>query len=327
MTANQALIVALGRSIAGEATISIFPVNATDASHASDPACTACHSQLDPYKQFFRQSYSLYYGDQTDQTVIAQPANLKLAGITTTGRGVGDLANGFAAHPLFPIAWASKIHFWANSTAADETDPELLRIAAAFAGSSFDFETLVREMFSSPLVTYASPTKTTLASGVIDSILRRDQFCAALSNRLALPDVCGMLSTKQTPAQATISARAVLMPVDTYYRAYALPALPTSPDLFFRQSVESICRLVADQAIDVKTGTSLYSGATPEPALDAFVGTIMGLVPSDPRAKDARAILADNFAASQAGGASATDALKATFTLACIAPSSIAVGL
>ena len=327
VTANQSLIVALGQSIEGESTIVNFPVNATDASHATDPACKGCHSQLDPYKQFFRQSYSLYYSDQTDPAVIAQPASFSLYGVTTTGHGVGDLAKAFAAHPRYPLAWTTKLHFWANSTPAIEGDPEVVRIAAAFQASKFDFKTLVRELFSSPLITYASATQTTTTNGVIDSIARRDQFCASLSNRLGLPDVCGMLSTKQTKEQAGISAKAQLMPVDTYYRAYALPSLPTNPDLFFRQSVEAICRLVSDQVVDPKVGTAVYQGAAPEPALDAFVGTVMGLVPSDPRAKAARDILADNLTASIASGATPTDALKATFTLACIAPSSIAVGL
>jgi hypothetical protein len=327
VTANQALIVALGMSIAGEDKIVNFPVNATDASHASDPACKGCHAQLDPFKQYFRQSYTLYYGDQTDNAQISAPAGFSIGGVTATGHGVGDLSNTLATHPRFPLAWAQKLHFWANSTAALEDDPELIRIATAFQASKLDFKTLVRELFSSPLITLASGTKTTVANGVILSISRRDQFCASLSNRLGLPDVCGMESIKLTKEQAAISSRALLMPVDTYYRAYALPSLPTNPDLFYRQSTEAICRLVADQVVDLKTGTSRYTSANASAALDDFVATVMALVPSDPRAAEARAILADNLDASQKGGASATDALKATFTLACIAPTSVVVGL
>ena len=328
VTANQALIVALGSSIAGESTIVNFPVNATDASHASDPACQGCHSQLDPYKQFFRQSYSLSYGDQTDATELNSTAGFNFGGTNITGKGVQDVANIFVGHERLPIAWVGKLHFWANSTPAIDTDPEVIRIAAAFKGSSFDFRTLVRELFSSPLVTWASATTTTTTNGVIVSISRRDQFCASLSTRLGLDDVCGMTAIKPTNDQKTISQRALLLPVDTYYRAYALPSLPTNPDLFFRQSTESICKLVGDQVVDVKApGTSKYLGAEPDKAIADFVGNIMAIVPSDPRAAQATAILKDNFTAAQASGVNATDALKATFTLACIAPTSVVVGL
>jgi hypothetical protein len=331
VTANQTLIVSTGQSIAGENAIVTFPVNATDSAHASNSACTGCHSQLDPFKQYFRQSYTLTYHDQTDATQLSQPANFGISGVTASGTGVGDLSLTLASHPRFPIAWAQKLYFWATSTAALEDDPELLRIADAFQKANFDFKTLAREVFSSPLLTWASATETTQTNGVSLSIARRDQLCAALSNRLGLPDVCGMTAVKQTSAQAALSQRALLLPVDTYYRAYALPSYPTDPDLFFRDSVEAVCGLVADQVIDVlpATGPSKYSSKTADAAMADFVATVMGIPPSDPRSAPALAILKDNFTQSLSSDAkmTATNALKATFTLACVAPSSIAMGL
>jgi hypothetical protein len=185
----------------------------------------------------------------------------------------------------------------------------------------------VRELFSSPLITLATPTQTTLSQGVILSIARRDQYCAALSNRLALPDVCGMVTAMPTAAQNTVSTSARLLPVDTYYRAYELPSLPTNPDLFFRDSAEMMCSAIANQLVDVKMGTSRYSSAKPMDAIADMVSTVMDFVSSDPRAAAAQQILSEHFAAAQMGGASATDALKSTFTLACIAPTSVILGL
>jgi hypothetical protein len=326
VTANQTLIVATGASILGEDTIVKFPVNATDADHASNPACAVCHNQLDPFKQYFRQSYSLTYHDQTDTSQLTQPAGFNIGGVTATGQGVGDLSRTLAGHPRFKLAWAEKLFFWGTSTPALEDDPELIRIADAFAAASYDFKTLAREVFSSPLLTLAGPTKTTQSNGVILSIARRDQFCAALSNRMGLPDVCGMETVKPTGAQTTIASRALLMPVDTYYRSYALPSYPTNPDLFFRDSVESVCRLVADQVVDVAAG-SKYNSKDVDAAVTDFVATVMGLPTSDPRSAPAAAILKDNYTAALATKATPTDSLKSTFTLACIAPSSIAMGL
>jgi len=327
VTANQSLIVGIGQSINGESIAVSFPINATDGNHASNPACAGCHSQLDPYKQFFRQSYTLTYHDQTDTTELSQPAGFSIDGVNATGQGVGKVAEILATHPRFALAWVLKLHFWANSTTASDTDPEVVRIATAFQQSNFDFKTLVRELFSSPLITYASGTQTTQEQGVILSIARRDQYCAALSNRLGLTDVCGMQTLKPTTQQTTLGSRAELMPVDTYYRAYALPSLPTNPDLFFRDATESMCQLLADQVVDAKTVPSRYSSLKPDAAIGDFVSTVMGLVAADPRAAQAQQILTDNFTAAQQGGASASDSLKATFTLACIAPSSVIVGL
>ncbi len=326
VTANQTLIVATGTSILGENVIVPFPVNATDAMHASNPACAGCHGQLDPFKQFFRQSYSLSYHDQPDMTQLSQPAGFNIGGVMATGQGVGDLSKILATHPRFKLAWAQKLYFWASSTPALEDDPELVRIGDAFAAASLDFKALAREVFSSPLLTLAGPTKTTQTNGVILSIARRDQFCAALSNRMGLVDVCGMETVKPSNAQNTIAARALLMPVDTYYRAYALPSYPTDPDLFFRDSVESVCRLVADQVVDIGT-TPKYSSKDLDTAFTDFVATVMGIPPADPRSAAAKVILKDNYTQSIAAKATPTDSLKATFTLACIAPTSIAMGL
>lgn len=328
VTANQALIVAIGMSIAGENTVAPFPVNAVDSMHASDQACAGCHNQLDPYKQYFRQSLTLNYHDQQDAAVIAEPAGFNI-GVSATGTGIGDIMNTLAGHPHFGVAWVQKLQFWANSTPAEDTDPEVIRIAKAFSDSNYDFKTLVRETFSSPLVTYAKVTQTTHDNGVILSISRRDQYCAALSNRLGLPDVCGMTTAMPTNAQKNVAGRALLMPVDTYYRAFALPSLPTNPDLFFRSTTEGMCGLIADQLIDVKApGVSRYVSTDPTPAIADFVATVMNVPPGDPRNAPAVQILTDHFAAASAvTGAKPTDALKSTFTTACLAPTSVIIGL
>jgi hypothetical protein len=326
VTANQVAIVALGQSIAGENALVNFPVNATDADHAANPACKGCHDQLDPFKTFFRHSYTLYYSEQLDAKVISQPAGFAFNGQKATGKGVSDAANLLIANPRYPLAWVSKLHFWANSVPLIDNDPEVVRVAEAFKASSFEFKTLVRELFSSPLITWSRPTLTTTTYGVIVSIARRDQFCNALSTRLAIADLCGMNAAKQTTAQQNVSSRAILMPVDTYYRSFALPSLPTNPDLFYRQATEGVCTLAADQVIDVAANPK-YVSTNPDAAIEDFVTTVMGVVASDPKHGPALAILKDNYAQSIAGGATPIQSLKATFVLACLSPSSVIVGL
>lgn len=334
VTANQALIVALGRSIVGESRIQSFPLETSDSDHASNPACQGCHSQLDPYRLFFRKSTSLFYSQQVDPP--AGTAGLSLEGVTKEGKNLVDLAAIFTEHPRFALAWALKLHFWANSTGAVEDDPEIVRIANAFRDSSFNFKTLVREMMTSPLVTGAAETKTSTSGKVILSIARRDQFCAALSARLKdhldLPaeqvDICGATTVRRSATQTRVAAAATIVASDGYFRSYELPSLPTDPDLFFRQATEAICRTVADQVVDKNGSSKAYKSAEADAALDDFVTNIMALPPSDERHAPARQILADHFAQAKAvEGATPTTALRSAFVLACLSPTNVIVGL
>jgi hypothetical protein len=53
----------------------------------------------------------------------------------------------------------------------------------------------------------------------------------------------------------------------------------------------------------------------------------MALTASDARAAPAQELLQARFAAALQSGASASDALKSTFVAACLAPSSVSIGL
>lgn len=332
--ANQILIVALGYSINGEGVMASFPVEISDVdeAHSSNPECASCHTQLDPLKQYVKKSQTLYYGEQTDPAQAALPAVFDFDGVTATGDGLGDLMTTLAAHPRVAPAWTQKLYFWGASHGANVSDPEFQRVAGVFRDSGYDFKALVRELFSSPLITYASPTQSTrVAGGDAPSIARRDQYCTALSNRLGLEDVCGMLTPTPSKSQAAIGQTATMMAADGYFRSYELPSLPTSPDLFFRASAESMCQQIADLVVDAPGGGSTrYSSADPAAAISDLVAQVMGLPPSDPRAAPAAQILAEHLAAAttaDGGAVSATDALKSTFQLACLSPSSVIVGL
>ncbi len=327
VTANQALIVAIGRSINGANSVSLFPASATDADHAASVACSGCHNQLDPLKNYFRQSYTLSYHEQLDPAPKSEVAGFNIDGVQAQGNGIASLADTLAAHPRFALAWVQKLHFWANNAPLVESDPEVQRIVTAFQQSNHDFKVLVRELFSSPLITFAAGTKSTATLGVVFSVSRRDHFCAALSNRLGLPDVCGMRALAPTAAQQDVGGLAGLLPVDTYFRSYELPSLPTNPNLFFRSSTETMCGSIANLVVDAPTGTSRYSSARPTEAIADLVATVMALGASDARAAQATAILTDQFNEAKATGVSDADALRSTFTLACIAPSSVLVGL
>jgi hypothetical protein len=338
VTMNQTLIVALNHSFDG--SNSTVPVSETglDAEHASPgTACYACHQTLDPMKQLLTQSFSLFYHQQTDATKAAQTGVFTYDGVSQVESGAGALASSLANHPAFATAWAQKLCFYADSAACSEDDPEFQRVVAAFQTSHLDWKTLVRELFSSPLVTGATDTKTYDDRGMPVSVARLAHYCGALELRLGISDPCGVSGLPGlSNAQNQIATLAHGLPSDGYSRGAETPVLPTDSSLFFRSGTENICRHLADQMVDVAAAptatpprlASKYKSTAPDAAIADFVATLMGLPDGDPRAADAKQVLTGHYQSALATtGIKAVDALKSTFVLACTAPSTISVGL
>jgi hypothetical protein len=338
VTMNQTLIVSLGRSFDG--TNSTVPVSETglDSEHAAPgTACYACHQTLDPMKQLLTQTFSLFYHEQTDAMKAAQSGVFTFSGTSQVEDGAGALAASLASHPSFAAAWAQKLCTFADSAPCTDTDPEFQRVVSAFQASHLDWKTLVRELFSSPLVTGAADTATADDRGMPVSVARRDHLCGALELRLGISDPCGVSGLPGlTGAQNTIATLARGLPSDGYSRGAETPVLPADSSLFFRSGTENICRHLADQMVDVAASTSATNptpasrnqSTAPDAAIADLVANLMGLPDGDPRAADAKQILTEHYQAALATtGIKPKDALKSTFVLACTAPSTISVGL
>jgi hypothetical protein len=167
---------------------------------------------------------------------------------------------------------------------------------------------------------------------VVVAVARRDHLCAALNNRLGLNDVCGLDAVTKKQLQATVPQIVSGLPSDGYGRGSVMPVLPNRPTLFYRAGTENICAAIAAVVIDVgaakqTAGTRTWSSAQPDAAIADFVGIVMALVPSDPRAAPAATLLKSHFTTAVQKGSSASDALKSTFVVACLAPSAVSIGL
>jgi hypothetical protein len=247
------------------------------------------------------------------------------------GNGVGDLANALADSELFAETFTQKLCRLANSASCAVDDPEFQRIAQTFRDSNYDFKLLVRELFSSPLVTFASATDSA-EDGVVIGIQRRETLCASLSNRLGLKDVCALHGTLGLRGQALQRAQvatnlAGAVPGDGYARGSEIPLMPHDPNLFFISGVDNLCAGLATQLVDGAQGSSKWSSTDKEAAFDAFVSTLMGIASVDARYDELRAVLSDHFDAARAQGNKATDALRSTFLLACTSPLTVSLGL
>jgi hypothetical protein len=333
VTTNQALIVATGASIDGTDTTVPTSTPGLDAEHAAPgTACYQCHQLLDPTRSILAATYSFDYHQQSDATYSSQPGLFAFQGVIKPVRTIDDFGATLAGHPLFASAWVQKLAYYANSAACDPNDPEFQRIVGVFQSSGYSWSTLVRELLSSALTTYATPTSTAAENGEVVAVSRRDHLCAALDARLGFADVCGLDAANKAASLTTIPEIVSGLPSDGYGRGSVAPVLPNQPTLFYRAGTENICEAVAALTIDVATkqtatGSVQWSSADPTSAIADFVSLVMALPSSDPRAAQAQSILTSHFDSATQGGATASDALKSTFVAACLAPSSVSIGM
>lgn len=335
VTLNQTLIVALGSSIDGTDQTVPPSTPGLDTTHASQAACYTCHRLLDPTRSILASSWSWNYHQQLDSAYASQPGLFAFRGVVNQNiKSIDDFAATLASHPYFASAWVQKLCYYANSSPCVATDPVFAQIVKDFQASNYNWNTLVRELLSSPIITNASQTVTAQTNGEVVAVARRDHLCAAIDARLGFTDVCGLSAT--TPRQysnSTIPQVAAGLPSDGYGRGSVAPVLPNQPTLFFRAGTENICEALAEVTIDppkknAVVGAKTWSSSDPTSAIGDFVGIVMDLVPSDPRYAQAQQILTDHFdqAKSQAG-ITPTAALQSTFVAACLAPSAVSIGM
>ena len=325
VTINQTLIVALGKSFEGDTVVDFSPKN-INAEHADpETACYGCHQTLDPMRDYFRASFTNFYGEQLDEERTSLQADFVFGGVQEQGNGIYDLANVLVTHSEFPRAWVQKLCYYANSEACTE-GAEFDRIAQAFVESNYNFRTLVKELFSSPLIT-GSECIDGVDAGTTATIARRSTFCNQLSHRVDIEDICGLRthSRDATNLQNDVRDAVASVPDDAFSRAVVEPIVIAETGLFARANREAACVLAAqvgfDEAFD--SGTPEF---TPEGALLKMVTQVMGLPTADPRHTEALQILNDHVIEAMDTGKTELEALQSAYSLACMAPSSAGVG-
>ena len=139
-----------------------------------------------------------------------------------------------------------------------------------------------------------------------------------------MDDVCS-LQVVSAPNYGLYAVQtiAAALPADSYSRGAVQAVQANDPSLFFRAGVENICISIASQVVDVNQ-TSMFQSSDPNAAIAAMVHTLMAITPD--RDTEPLAILQGHYAAGLQSGLSPTDALQSTFVLACLSPSTLAVG-
>jgi hypothetical protein len=335
VTANQALLGALGQGFTSADTIIPLPptTTAVNGAHATDGSlCYFCHKSLDPMRQFWGNAYD--FNDKPFGGQSAGAASFGFGNVSENGSSLKDFGGFLAAVndeqvpgdaiSRFALELTQKLCYFASSARCVETDPEMRRVARAFVDSKFDFYALVRELFSSPLVTASDNTATFAQDGVTVSIARRDQLCGALSVRLNQPDICEIAMPTPTGVTSAMNRLAGALPADGFSRGVAAPVTPTDPNLFYRAASELLCEAIANKVVD--GAGALFSSSSSAQAIEDLVSKVMGVPPSDAKHAPAVAVLNKHFdsAKSQSDAASA---LRSTFSAACQSPAVLALGI
>jgi hypothetical protein len=354
VTANQTLLVALGQSFTSANSITPLSMPGLDNAHSvAGTECFGCHKSLDPLRQFWAAEYD--FNDRNDFPAAnrftgggANPRPATAGGVMAFANVNAAGGNMFALGPLlmqvtdtnvasqpvsrFAMSVAQQLCYFANSAGCLESDPEFRRVAIAFQNDNYQFPTLIRELFSSPLVTNAATTMTTEQNGVNISISRRDQICASLSNRLGISDVCALAVALPSSTQSATLRIVNSVATDAFSRGSEIPVTPSDPTLFYRAASEMLCENVAGKVVDA-TG-SMYQSSSYTTAIADMVSRVVGYSAADSHYAMAVQILTEHYmnalASTQNTGsaaAKATNALRSTFALACQSPTSLSFGL
>jgi hypothetical protein len=87
-----------------------------------------------------------------------------------------------------------------------------------------------------------------------------------------------------------------------------------------------VCEKVASLVVDATTGT-VFPSSNPTASIEDLVTRIMALPPTDPLHAGAVQILTQHFNDAKTSGATATSAMRSTFSAACQSPSSLGLGI
>ena len=368
VTMNQTLIASLGTSFTSDNNLTpLSEVGLASAHTTTTGECYGCHKSLDPMRMFFGNQYD--FNDRND--FVKNPFN----GSQPNPRPTAPLQSGFAfadvnwqspsggssmtdlgplllqatdglttdpsgALPLFALSVAQNLCFWANSNACSTDDPVFRGVVADFVSSKYNFTVLMKELFSSALLTGAAATATYPADKggnetVPVSIARQAHLCAALSNRMGLSDVCALQTAVPTSAQNTTLTIAGSVANDAFSRGSPTPVTPAYPDLFYRAASEELCENIAKLVVDATGGpytSSSTSCTNGDGLLTKFAEQVMGMNPGDPAHNQAITILEGHCTAAakvktSGGGSAQTNSVRSTFVLACESPTSLGIGL
>jgi hypothetical protein len=218
-------------------------------------------------------------------------------------------------HPRFAHSWVQKLCVYANSQRCSEYDPVFLDLVEGFTASGYDFKSLWVDVFSSSLVSGFSPTDTYRRKDHLISVTRLNHLCPILQERTGRTDICEVRRVRAVKG---------LIPRDEFARGAVDPTQPALSSAFHFAAAEAVCEEVASTVV---TGNSENFAVRDPELIPNVVTRLMGLSVEHERYQTTVEMLQAHYDACIAGGLSAGNAARAVFTLACLTPDVMGVGL
>ena len=322
VTTNQALITALHLTFSSSEPTEPLSTEGLDADHANEPDCLGCHRQLDPMRVYFARNFNVNYQRATSESgdELVMPANtvasFAFRNETNQGGNLNRFGQLLANHPRFASAWVQKLCLYANSIRCDESDPEFIRVTQHFIDENYNFKSLIVELFASPLVTHFSEPESLVGSDPIISITRREHLCGLLAERTGQDNICEINRVRNVLG---------LIPKDSFARGVVDFTQPSLPSAFHFAAAESLCEAVARTV--VTNSNDRFPANNSQTLIPNVVSQLMGVDASDSRYANIVMTLTTHYDTARSQGLSARDANRSVFSIACLSPDIMGVGL
>ena len=190
LNVNQAMTAWTAKTFSVDDATEVLSTVGLDEVHSQPGSdCRGCHEHMDPMTNVFKNNYSIdkagrekanYKRGDKDQYL---PPAFSFQGHSTPVADMKSFAEALSQHPNVATAWTERTCQWLNSKACDTTDSRFTLAVEAFKKSDYDFETMLKALIRSGLITDVSTTANSeLASSTV-GINRRTHFCHALEYR------------------------------------------------------------------------------------------------------------------------------------------------
>ena len=327
VTTNQSLLVALGIGFSSSEPTQPLSTDGLDSQHA-DPttACYGCHKLLDPMRLYFGKEFDISYqlpvnspADEThfDDSHFDDTLNPSFAfrNHRADGGNLYQFAETLTQHPRFPYAWVQKLCLYANSQRCDERDPLFIEIAERFRDQGYNFKSLVIDLFSSPLVTGLEETESRRNTDPLISITRLNHLCPLLIERTGLSNICEVNRVRSIKG---------LIAQDDFARGAVDATQPALSSAFHFAAVEAICKEIASTVVN--RNSEFFSHQDPE-VIPNIVERFMGIPIDHERYETTVSIFTSHFNELRETGRNLNYSTRAIFSLACMSPDVMGIGL
>ena len=170
-------------------------------------------------------------------------------------------------------------------------------------------------MFSSPLITGLEDTDSRRNSDPLISITRLNHLCPLLAERTGREDICEVNRVRSIKG---------LIAQDDFARGAVDATQPALSSAFHFAAVEAICKAVANTVVN--RNSEYFSHQNPD-VISNIVTLFMGLSSDHERYEHTVSLFTTHFNELREAGRNLNYSTRALFSLACMSPDVMGIGL